>query len=485
MSQQPIFGITNIPQDIKLELNNGTLTLKAGSVITFSDGSQYVTTTDKTYYSSAGASENIKRLVYYNYTTNSLIPYGGHQSGTTPPAAGTGNVVFYNTSDNTIRLYVNGVIQNDVLSFPIAEIKSGNSLIANTLEKVFNGFGYIGSTLFVLPNVEGFYPNGKDGFKNIFKTVKSNSVGVYNFTTAYTNVISALRTNGNAFIWSNGFEVVDKLPNIQDMVTYKRYYSKFDNKVFYTSDSVNINFVTDIPFGYCTTGSSSPYNISSLNIVNPFLTVSFHDVSEYAKYLANLLIIQYNSKPKAKATIESLGYMFPDELILSVRDGFNIDTATGKQLDILAKYIGASRGYTDSNSQKAVLTDDEFRILLKLKIVVNNGTGTLYVLETNLYNLFGTGIRVVEGKDSGGNPNMTLTYYIRSDWANIGLAAVQQNILPHPTGVGYTYNLAALTKYFGFIEYTDLSHPFTTGFRDYNDPTKAGEMYAYDKVIQQ
>lgn len=205
----------------------------------------------------------------------------------------------------------------------------------------------------------------------------------------------------------------------------------------------------------------------------------------YAEYLSNLLIIQYNNKPRAKATIEALAKMFPVDLILSVRDGFDIETAEGKQLDILAKYIGAERGYTDLNDQKQVLNDEEFRVLLKLKIIVNTGNATLYGLETNLYNLFGTGIRVAENLDTSGNQTMSLTYYIRSDWVNVGLAAVQQKILPHPTGVGYTYNLAALTKYFGFIEYTDQSHPFTTGFRDYSDPTKAGEMYAYDKVIQQ
>lgn len=204
---------------------------------------------------------------------------------------------------------------------------------------------------------------------------------------------------------------------------------------------------------------------------------------DYGEYLANLLIIQYNNLPRASATIKAIANMFPDELILAVRDGFNLETAAGKQLDILAKYIGVERGYTNSNSQKAVLTDEEFRILLKLKIIVNSGSGTLYGLETSLYNLFGTGIRVVEGKDSGGNPNMTLTYYIRSDWENIGLSAVQQNILPHPTGVGYTYNLSALTKYFGFVDYNDQNHPYSTGFRDYNNPTKQGEMYAYDKVI--
>ena len=208
---------------------------------------------------------------------------------------------------------------------------------------------------------------------------------------------------------------------------------------------------------------------------------------DYGEYLSNLLIIQYNGKPKAKATIKALAKMFPTDFIFSIRDGFNLieaPIASGEQLDILAKYIGVSRGYTNSDNQKAVLTNEEFLLLIRLKIIVNNGIGTLYGLETNLYRFFGTGIRVVETKDSGGNPNMGLTYYIRSDWVNVGLAAIQQGILPHPTGVGYNYNLSAVTKYFGFIEYNDLTHQYSTGFRDYDNPDKSGEMYSYDKVIQ-
>ena len=204
----------------------------------------------------------------------------------------------------------------------------------------------------------------------------------------------------------------------------------------------------------------------------------------YAEYLSNLLIIQYFNKPKAKATIEALAKMFPTDLIMAVRDGFDIDTAEGKQLDILAKYIGVDRNYTNSDNDAAVLTDEEFRVLLKLKIIVNTGTGTLYGIETSLYNLFDSGIRVSENVDANGHYIMSLTYYTRSSWANVGLAAVQQDVLPHPTGVGVNYSLAAETKYFGFIEYIDQSHPYTTGFRDYNDPTKAGEMYSYDKVIR-
>lgn len=204
---------------------------------------------------------------------------------------------------------------------------------------------------------------------------------------------------------------------------------------------------------------------------------------DYGKYLAGLLIIQYAQKAKAVATIESVAKMFPVDLILAVRDGFNLDTAVGKQLDILTKYIGVSRYYTDENNQQAVLSDDEFRILLKLKMIINSGDATLYELTNSLYNLFGNGIRVVDDVNSGGHHIMRLTYFIKDEWKNVGLAAIQQDMLPHPTGVGYRYNIYTDTPYFGFVTYTDQSHPYTTGFRDYTDPTKDGQMYSYDKVV--
>ena len=481
MAEQPIFGITNIPQDIKLELNNGTLRLKAGSKLYVPNGpgvcDEIAVPTDKTLTSGA----NWQFMVFYNKTSGTFYRnqnMSSHYSGNTAPENPVTQAVWYDTTNNSVKIYINGAWVSD-WSFPLAVITATGSI--SSIDRVFDGFGYIGSSYFILPNVEGFYPNGKDGFKNIFTTIKLNRVLIYTSTSAKNNVIGAFSSNIGGY-WSS-FEVVDKLPELQDMVLYRRYYNKFDNKVYATYDGVNLNVVKDIPWGYFSTGSSSPYRVSSFTIVNPFLKLAFRTVSDYAKYLANLLIIQYNNKPKATQTIESLGGMFPDKLILSVRDGFDLETATGSQLDILAKYIGASRGYTDSNSQKAVLTDEEFRVLLMLKTIVNNGNATLAGIENSLYNLFKTGIRVVENKDSGGNQTRSLTYYIRSDWANVGLAAVQQDILPHPMGISATYNLAAQVKYFGFVEYGDLSHPYSTGFRDYNNPTKQGEMYSYDKVV--
>lgn len=65
---------------------------------------------------------------------------------------------------------------------------------------------------------------------------------------------------------------------------------------------------------------------------------------ELKEYYANLLIMQYNQKPKARGTIKALaGAAIADNIEYQVRNGFNIATAVGKQLDILGGLIGASR----------------------------------------------------------------------------------------------------------------------------------------------
>ena len=62
------------------------------------------------------------------------------------------------------------------------------------------------------------------------------------------------------------------------------------------------------------------------------------------EYYKDLLIIQYNDKTKARDTIGLLvGNEMIYDLAVAVRDGFDIDTAIGAQLDILGKYIGSDR----------------------------------------------------------------------------------------------------------------------------------------------
>lgn len=66
-------------------------------------------------------------------------------------------------------------------------------------------------------------------------------------------------------------------------------------------------------------------------------------------YYANLLIVQYNGKPKAAQTIKMIAELIlAGLLILQIRDAFDWKTAVGAQLDIIGKWVGVTRKYNGS-----------------------------------------------------------------------------------------------------------------------------------------
>ena len=197
---------------------------------------------------------------------------------------------------------------------------------------------------------------------------------------------------------------------------------------------------------------------------------------DYGKYLSSLLIIQYNGKKKASATIEALAKMFPDKLIMQVRDAFNLDTATGKALDTLAKYVGVNRFYYNTDGEIIKLNDDEFRILIKFKAISNTSTASHYDIDTALYDFFGTRVRATS------DGNMQMTFFVPSDATNVIEAAIQQKALPTPLGVEANRIVVQDKRFFGFVDYQDQYAVYKTGFRDYSDPDKDGETLNYDKV---
>ena len=197
---------------------------------------------------------------------------------------------------------------------------------------------------------------------------------------------------------------------------------------------------------------------------------------DYGKYLSSLIIIQYHNKPKAKATIEALAKMFPVDLIFAVRDAFDIDTATGKALDTLAKYVGVSRNYIDKNGDIKTLTDEEFRILIKFKAISNTSNASHYDIDTALYNFFETRVRATS------DGNMAMTLFVPSDAENVIEAAIQQKAMPTPLGVEANKIVVQNARFFGFVTYDNQRAVYKTGFRDYDDPDKDGETLNYEKV---
>ena len=157
--------ITYIPQDIKLELNNGTLTLKAGSKVYVPNGKnangsnifdEVIIKNDISLTQVWGSSQTF--LLFYDTNGLRLKIYdtGRCYSGTTSVSDGA----YYNTNDNKLYVYDGGSL-NFTASLPIAII-TGQSPTITSIDQVFNGFGYIGSTVFALPGVKGLIPNGRN-----------------------------------------------------------------------------------------------------------------------------------------------------------------------------------------------------------------------------------------------------------------------------------------------------------------------------------
>lgn len=167
--------ITEIPQDIKLELNNGVPTLKAGSKVYDGNGLLHTLTADSGASISYGANQ---KLFYYEKTRNTLLNFPASQSGSgsTLPGDGSTYKMFYNTTDKKVYRWLNNAWSSAAgYSLPIC-LGSGDGTKIASIDQVFNGFGYIGSTIFALPGVKGLIPNGRnaDGsLKNIEYTTNN------------------------------------------------------------------------------------------------------------------------------------------------------------------------------------------------------------------------------------------------------------------------------------------------------------------------
>ena len=184
--------ILEIPQDIKLELNNGSLVRKAGSKFYIPNGFETDGITPKfdviisdSDISCPVSGQNYPHLVQFlnpqNIADFPRVDLISCFSGTTAPSGYT-QMVWYDISNNIMKLTTNGgSTWYSGYSLPYAittETASGGYI---SIDQVFNGFGYIGSTVFALPGVKVQTPNGKnaDGtYKSVIRTV--DSVRTYN-----------------------------------------------------------------------------------------------------------------------------------------------------------------------------------------------------------------------------------------------------------------------------------------------------------------
>lgn len=187
--------ITEISQDIKLEFNNGTLTLKAGSKVYVPNGTHLQTT-----YNLSSTITGTGKYLIAAHSNGSAIYYQdlvNCVSGSTDSLAGTAEHWWFDTTNSVINRYTsNTSTPSQTLTMPIAIITVSNGAISS-IDQVFNGFGYIGSTMFALPGVKGLVPNGR----NADGTLKNTEYTVSNVITFERNLTG---NNIPTFIRANG-----------------------------------------------------------------------------------------------------------------------------------------------------------------------------------------------------------------------------------------------------------------------------------------
>lgn len=192
-------------------------------------------------------------------------------------------------------------------------------------------------------------------------------------------------------------------------------------------------------------------------------------MSEYTDYYADLLILQYKTQPKARATISALtGKIISDGLLLDVVNGFNILTAVGKQLDIIGKYIGLSRNVKEKVNSPAtvILTDEQYRLLLQLKIVCNTSYSATSKIRKALYQLFPNDIRVFDDR------TMEMEYQLSEMFNGLEQVIIAEELLPFPMGLGFNVVVVPdLLQLYGYYGYDGLNNnhngysSYTDGFR--------------------
>ena len=149
---------------------------------------------------------------------------------------------------------------------------------------------------------------------------------------------------------------------------------------------------------------------------------SEQDINEVVKFYSNLLTAQYD-KPKAKAHLENfLKTASITGVLQDLQTAFDIDTAIGKQLDIVASTKGIDRTYSGG-----LLTDTEFRLILYFQIAKNKSNNSLYEINELMFNFFNGNVKVFSDK-------MEIHYIIPLDISNILVKAIEKKALPRPIG---------------------------------------------------
>lgn len=307
-------GITYIPQDIKFEIVDGTTpTLYAGSEVwvpygrnapeySIGDSLNSGIITAISWDGSAlfykvrydtdlniditddPAVANFVTCIgsnhrFYWYNTN--VTY----SQDTAPSGFRGQyALWYDTAENVVKCTSDsGATWTVLISLPIGIFTMAGTGATKKVKQVFKGFGYIGSTVFVVPGVKGLMADGlnEDGsYKSVERIFDKMVMRTMAFNrSAFYGVV----LDGEYTIAGDNYTEAVELPAAPD--GYAFCYRKSDNTLWWTLNNNTWVQYHGLPIGFWTTSTAS---ISNFNPAKNFIKVYQYNTYEPYKVLCDV-----------------------------------------------------------------------------------------------------------------------------------------------------------------------------------------------------
>lgn len=255
--------VVETPDNINLTLSKeGELNLKAGSIVYFPNGFESdgvtkkidtITIQEDVIRSDFGTGNEVFILTYIPETnTISVCLKNDVFSGNTIPSSN--QYLFYDLTQNKIYDQL-----DNYKTLPIAIITKENGKIVK-INDVFNGVGFIGSTIFMIPGVSYFCGSGINSnglYENV--NITNNQILFYTFSE---------NTNGIVNIFYDGTELI-QCNNFYNQLYFPDKSS--ENDILYNEQEnkyyiYKLNKWENIIGCFCTICSVSEYKISNISV---------------------------------------------------------------------------------------------------------------------------------------------------------------------------------------------------------------------------
>lgn len=298
--------ITEIPQDIKLKLVDGVMTLKAGSKVYKANGESITISGDLV---AAQGGTNTGAFAFYRSDNNTVYTVIASQtfSGATAPESPVITTTWLDTGAKDVKVY-DGTQWVGGVSLPLCIFDNQDGKVT-AVTQVFNGMGYIGNSVYALPGVKGLIPNGFNA---------DGSLNNAEFEVAYVSITTNTgSTDKRNIVFNNGWMGHPR----------QSYYNIEDNRNYRTNDDETGIIITTTIIA-----AAVEYVKGRVTSLTPKTVFHAVDYNDYAADIQKCKLIAYDAgrNPGSLSGSYTLVLQDNDERVsLQVADNvtINIDTS--------------------------------------------------------------------------------------------------------------------------------------------------------------